>query len=1202
MNKVALLASGNIAGKPTQFAAECWFDDACILDMDYFVKTISGIQAKGVRPDLIGSIITHYASKWLPDLSGDEAGKGQTSFEVSPDSIVTASWMKKRFFVETLVGILPPEKDSIPCSFLLRLLRTGNKVGVEPAYRAELEKRISWQLDQASLKEIMIPSFSHTCGTLLDVELVLRLVKRFVNLDEAVRSGTALMKVAKLVDCYLAEAAVDSSLSLMDFVGLAEALPGHARATDDGLYRATDTYLKAHPGVSKEERKNLCRLIDSRKLSPEASLHAAQNERLPVRAVIQVLFSEQTKINRQIDWSGSFSGTISPTLGLEPPSRCHSKREMNAQQMEIKKLREDVLRLQSQCSAMQGQIAKLLEKKRGLFSWKKLGVPSLKTAASVAGKIEEDEGEGEIGFGQHTPLDMKTKLVRDAMQELQITVEEETYIALLKFCEWKRAANEAARVYSYISNSMTRLNVRLGNSLLSMFVRLRNLVDAWYVFGKMEERDVFSWNVLVGGYAKAGYFDEALNLYHRMLWVGIKPDVYTFPCVLRTCGGIPDLARGREVHVHVVRFGFESDIDVVNALITMYVKCGDVHSARLVFVRMPRRDRISWNAMISGYFENGECLEGLRLFFMMRELSVDPDFMTMTSVISACELLGDERLGRAIHGYVSKTELGVDVSVDNSLIQMYSSVGNWDDAEKVFSRIESKDVVSWTAMISGYENNGLPDKAVKTYQVMELEGDMPDEITIASVLSACASLGLLDMGIKLHELAKRTGLISYVIVANTLIDMYSKCKCIDKALEVFHCIPDKNVISWTSIILGLRLNNRSFEALIFFRQMKLSLNPNSVTLVSVLSACARIGALMCGKEIHAHVLRKGLFDSFIPNALLDMYVRCGRMGPAWNQFNTQRKDIASWNILLTGYAQRGQGELAVELFDRMINSKVKPDEITFVSLLCACSRSGMVSEGLEYFNSMKNKYCIAPNLKHYACMVDLLGRAGKLEDAHEFIQKMPLNPDPAIWGALLNACRIHRWIELGELAARHIFEMEKVSVGYYILLCNLYADIGNWDEVARLRKMMRETGLTVDPGCSWVEVKGKVHAFLSGDDFHPQIKEVTATLEGFYQKMKAAGLSDAERSSVDEFEVSKAEIFCGHSERLAIAFGLINTAPGMPIWVTKNLYMCESCHSTIKFISKVVRREISVRDTEHFHHFKDGICSCGDEGYWGKTR
>ncbi|KVI10566.1 hypothetical protein Ccrd_011037, partial [Cynara cardunculus var. scolymus] len=675
----------------------------------------------------------------------------------------------------------------------------------------------------------------------------------------------------------------------------------------------------------------------------------------------------------------------------------------------------------------------------------------------------------------------------NTMKELQLTVDEETFISLVELCERKRAEPEGCQVYSLISNSTTHLSIRLGNSLLSMFVRLRNLVDAWYVFGKMSERDVFSWNVLIGGYAKAGYFDEALNLYHRMLWDGQRPDVYTFP---------------------------------------------------------------------------------------------------------TCEFIGDERLGKVVHGYAAKHDFGKDVSISNSLIQLYSSIGAWEEAEKVFTRVESKDVVSWTSMISGYENNGLPEKAVEIYKKMETEGVEPDEITIASVLSACASLGRLDMGIELHEFAKRTGLLSYVIVTNALIDLYSKCKLIDKALEVFQLIPNKNVISWTSIILGLRINNRSVEALSFFRRMKASLMPNSITLISVLSACGRIGALMTGKEIHAYALRIGLgFDGFLPNALLDMYVRCGRMDIACNQFNSHEKDIASWNTLLTGYAERGQGKDAIELFNKM---DVKPDAVTFISLLCACGRSGMVANGLDYFNRMTEDYGLAPNVKHYACVVDLLGRAGKLEEAHRFIEKMPIKPDQAIWGALLNACRIHKQVELGEVAAQHILDMdEPESVGYYGLLCDFYADIGKWDEVGRVKKLMREKGVTVDPGCSWVEVKGSIHAFLTGDQNHPQVKEISAVLDGFYEKMEEVGF--------DEVDGPKAEILCGHSERLAIGFGLINTAPGMPIRVTKNLYMCENCHKMVKFISKVVRREIGVRDTESFHLFKDGSCSCGDAGYKPKT-
>ncbi|PIN21133.1 hypothetical protein CDL12_06172 [Handroanthus impetiginosus] len=403
--------STTLSPKSTPFSSQSSLDNTHILNANDFIKTLSEIQSAGVSPDLIGSIITSYATRTLPELAGDDASAAGTplsSIKNSSES-ATTSWMKKRIFIETLIQILPPEKDSISCNFLLRLLRVAKMVGVEADYTSELERRVSWQLDQASLRDLMIPSFSHTCTTLLDFELVVRLVKRFLNLGEVARSGNALMKVAKIVDCFLAEAAVDADLTLPEFVELAGALPSHARYIDDGLYRAIDIYLKAHPGLSKQERKTLFNLIDSRKLSAEASLHAAQNERLPVRAVIQVLLSEQTKLSKHIDWGESLSGTRSPAaLSFDGPVRCLSKREMITQQMEIKRLKEDVLRLQSQCMNMERQIEKMLEKKKGhYFSWKKLGIQVFKP-----NKVGEIEGEVEGAIGLKTPKEMKARLVR----------------------------------------------------------------------------------------------------------------------------------------------------------------------------------------------------------------------------------------------------------------------------------------------------------------------------------------------------------------------------------------------------------------------------------------------------------------------------------------------------------------------------------------------------------------------------------------------------------------------------------------------------------------------------------------------------------------------------------------------------------------------------------------------------------------------
>lgn len=788
----------------------------------------------------------------------------------------------------------------------------------------------------------------------------------------------------------------------------------------------------------------------------------------------------------------------------------------------------------------------------------------------------------------------------------QVDVDEDAYVAVVRLCEWKRAAEEGSIVYSQIISSATstatNLSLRLGNSLLSLFVRVGRLLQAWVVFGRMIERDLFSWNIMIGGYAKSGYSDEAMDLYHRMIWAGVRPDVFTFPCILRTCGAVSDICRGKEIHLHVLRFGFDSEIDVINSLITMYVKCGDVSDGLKVFDGMPIRDLITWNAMISGFFENKMFEDGFKLFLtMINETAINLDEMTMTSVISASESLDDNRFSKEIHGYAIKSNLASSVGVHNALMQMYSSFEDLFAVEKIFSSMATKDLVSWTTMISSYDKNNSPEDALKVYDKMKQSNVNPDEVVIASVLSACTALGRVDVGMELHNTARRFGLLRYVIVGNALIDMYSKSNRIDIALGIFHNMPLKDIISWGSIILGLRLNHRSCEALDYFRKMQVSLNPNLTSMIATLSACASIGALSSGKEIHGHALRSGSgFHGFLPNSILDLYVKCGRTRYAVTQFKfIGNRDVTSWNIMLTGFARWGAGTDAIDFFQEMeADPSVEPNEITFVSLLRACSKSGLVDAGRRFYDTMIEKYSIVPNLKHHACIVDMLGRSGQLNESYEFIKNMsPVVPDAPVWGALLNACRIHKAVELGELAAKKVFELNSESVGYYVLLCNLYVAADRWDEAARVRKIMRERGfLRFDPGCTWVEVKGKIHAFLSFDDSHPQTKEIDAVLNGLYRRMEEVNSGKKEEEMMVE-ERSKGDIICGHSERAAIGFALLNSVPGMPIWVTKNLYMCRSCHNIVKSISKIVRREITVRDTEIFHHFRDGSCSCGDEGF-----
>ncbi|KAJ3694179.1 hypothetical protein LUZ60_009659 [Juncus effusus] len=386
-----------------------WLDEASMQDVDHFAKTISAIKAKtgsSSRPDLLASVLSHYASKWLPELSSSASSTSSGRFNgpPPPPESPTAVWLKKRLFVESLAAALPPEinmKDvetAINCDFLLRLLRAGLMVGADQGCLKELEARVGRRLDQAALKEVMIPAFGHTSGTLLDVALVMRLVKGFLAAEDMV-SGAGMARVAKLVDAYLAEAALEAGLSVKGFEELARALPPHARATDDGLYRAVDTFLKAHSSTTKDERRTLCRLIDSRKLSSEASAHAIQNERLPVRSVMQVLFSEHTKLNRLTDWSGSFTGPRSPNPAqIDKSARCPSKREALAHQQEMRRLREDVARLQVQCHALQSHLERLTSEKRkkaSLFKWS-----SFFFGGSDVAKVEDSES----GPDRRTPL------------------------------------------------------------------------------------------------------------------------------------------------------------------------------------------------------------------------------------------------------------------------------------------------------------------------------------------------------------------------------------------------------------------------------------------------------------------------------------------------------------------------------------------------------------------------------------------------------------------------------------------------------------------------------------------------------------------------------------------------------------------------------------------------------------------------------
>eukprot|EP00253_Pinus_taeda_P006408 PITA_06408 len=538
--------------------------------------------------------------------------------------------------------------------------------------------------------------------------------------------------------------------------------------------------------------------------------------------------------------------------------------------------------------------------------------------------------------------------------------------------------------------------------------------------------------------------------------------------------------------------------------------------------------------MISGYVQNGLAIEALILFRNMVVENVTPNCVTVAIVLQACAHLASLQQGMSIHGYILRRHLEVDVFVGNFLIDMYVKCGNVEMAQQVFDKMLRSDVVSWSAMITGYTQSGHAKEALSLFQKMQLEGLRPNSFTMASVLPACAHLKALPEGKCIHGCIIRRGFEFDVVVSTAL----------------------------------RRHNGQAHEALTFFYHMQeADLKPDSVTIVGLLTACSHLASLQ--RDFAA----QRAFDKI------------------------SKRDVIPWSAMIAGYGMHGHCEEALHLFSKMINIGIRPDHITFQSVLSACSHAGLVDEGMRYFDSIIQDYCITPSVDHFACMIDLLGRAGRLSEAQEIIERMPLKPNISVWGALLGACRVHRNINLAQYVAERLFELDPKNVGYYVLLSNIYVASRRWNDVAKVRMMMKELGLRKTPGCSSIMVNKRIHAFFVGDRSHPQSENVCGTLETMVGQMKEAGyIPNTDFVLHDVEEEVKGQMLSSHSEKLAIAFGLINTSPSTAIRITKNLRMCGDCHNATKFISKIVRREIIVRDANPFHYFINGFCSCKD--YW----
>lgn len=544
--------------------------------------------------------------------------------------------------------------------------------------------------------------------------------------------------------------------------------------------------------------------------------------------------------------------------------------------------------------------------------------------------------------------------------------------------------------------------------------------------------------------------------------------------------------------------------------------------------------------------------------------------------------------------------LGFNLFLATKLVNLYCVCGSLRNAHHLFDRIPKRNLFLWNVLIRGYAWNGPYEVAIALYNQMFDCGLVPDRYTFPFVLKACSALSAIEVGRKIHERVVYTMCETDVYVGAALIDMYAKCCCPQSARRVFDKIEERDAVLWNSMLAAYRQNGHPDESLALCSEMVLAgLRPTEATLVTVISASADIAALPAGKELHGFSLRNG-FESNdkVKTALVDMYAKSGSVKVARTLFERLgEKRVVSWNAMITGYAMHGYAAEALDLFEKMKGGSAVPDHITFVGVLGACSHGGLLDKGLMFFDFMVREYHIEPTVQHYTCMVDLLGHCGQLNKAYDLIKEMKVMADSGVWGALLNSCKIHGHVELAELAVEKLMELEPDEAGYYVILSNIYAQAGMWEGVARLRKLMIDKGIKKSIACSWIEVRNKVHAFLSGDTSHPSSAAIYAELKRLGGLMAEAGYVPSTDSVFHDVEDDeKTNMVCSHSERLAIAFGLISTEPGTRLLITKNLRICEDCHIAIKFISKITEREITIRDVNRYHHFKDGLCSCGD--YW----
>ncbi|XP_027344168.1 pentatricopeptide repeat-containing protein At2g27610 [Abrus precatorius] len=785
-----------------------------------------------------------------------------------------------------------------------------------------------------------------------------------------------------------------------------------------------------------------------------------------------------------------------------------------------------------------------------------------------------------------------------ALYRLGLPPDELTMSCVLKVCAgfFDRIVGE--QVHCQCVKCGLVQHVSVGTSLVDMYMKTENVRDGRRAFDEMGDRNVVSWTSLLAGYSWNGLNDHAWELFCQMQIEGYMPNQYTVSTVIAALANEGAVTIGMQIHALVVKHGFETVRPVCNSLVSMYSKSGMLRDARAIFYNMENKDSVSWNSMIAGHVINGQDLEAFETFNNMQLVGAKPTHMTFASVIKSCASLKELGLVRLLHCRALKSGFSTYRSVITALMVALSKCKEMDDAYSLFLLMHGgQSVVSWTAMISGYLQNGGTDQAVNLFSQMRREGVKPNHFTYSAILTVQHAVFISEI----HAEVIKTNYEKSSSVGTALLDAFVKIGNINDAVKVFELIEAKDIIAWSAMLAGYAQTGETEEAAKIFLQLtKEGIRPNEFTFSSIINACAApTASVEQGKQFHANAVKMRLNNALcVSSALVTMYAKRGNIDSAYEVFKRQKeRDLVSWNSMISGYAQHGQAKKALEVFEEMQKRNLEVDAVTFIGVISACTHAGLVDKGQNYFDVMINHRHINPTMEHYSCMIDLYSRAGMLGKAMDIINGMPFPPGATVWRTILAASRVHCNIELGKLAAEKIISLQPQDSAAYVLLSNMYAAAGNWQERVNVRKLMDMRKVKKEPGYSWIEVKNKTYSFLAGDSSHPLSDQIYLKLSELNIRLRDAGYQpDTNYVFHDIEDEQKETILSRHSERLAIAFGLIATLPEIPIQIVKNLRVCGDCHNFIKLVSLVEQRYIVVRDSNRFHHFIGGLCSCGD--YW----